>query len=265
MITTSRLILVSLVILLIGCGGRVPIQINHWNIDTGLRLSNPVKVLLISDVHYRYKDTASTVLSELINIAEFTDPDLILLGGDFTGDNATITGHTRPLIIKGLEPLSKRAPTYVVLGNHEVYTNREEWLSGLSVSTLRVVEGRVSVSSVAGVNICIRGLGDAFTGNYRHVPFGSDCSGLKLTLTHDPHAIQLDPEDGIYFAGHTHCSQIRLPFIPPFWTPTGASEEYWCGYGIDGDKQWVTSSGVGTSIVDLRIETSSSVELVELF
>lgn len=265
MIATSRLIIVSLVILQIACGGRAPIQINHWNIDTGLSLSNPVKVLLISDVHYRYKDTASTVLSELTNIADLTDPDLILLGGDFTGDNATTTDHTRSLIINGLEPLSKRAPTYVVLGNHEVYTNREGWLSGLSRSALEVVEGLISVSSVGGVNVCIRGLGDAFSGHYNHVPFDSECTGIRLTLTHDPHAIQLDPEDGIYFAGHTHCGQIRLPFIPPFWTPTGASEEYWCGYGIDGDKQWVTSSGVGTTAIDIRIGTISSVELVELF
>ena len=96
-------------------------------------------------------------------------------------------------------------------------------------------------------------------------PWQQDCTGIKLTLTHDPYAVQSDPESGVYLAGHLHSGQISLPLIGPLWMPTKASEEYWVGYGTDGEKQWVVSSGVGTTFIDVRIGTTASVELIELY
>jgi predicted MPP superfamily phosphohydrolase len=251
-------------IALSGCGDREPLQINNWRIDTGHNLTQPIKVLHISDIHYE-EDTGPAVMAELAEIAGATKPDIIAITGDLTGENSVVTDRIRPVIIDGLERLSEGRRAYVTLGNHGHYTHTEKWLTALSRSSLELIEGYSQVITIRGVDVCVRGLGDAFTDNYRHVPFSDDCTGIKLTLTHDPEAVQIDPESGVYLAGHTHCGQISLPLIGAPWMPTKASEEYWCGYGSDGDKQWITSSGVGTTFIDVRIGTRASVELIELY
>ena len=252
-------------IALTGCGAdREPIQINSWRIDTGQNLTQPIKVLHISDIHYQ-EDTGPSIMAELAKIAGAIKPDIIAITGDLTGDNSVVTERTRPIIIDGLERLSEGRRAFVTLGNHEHYTHTEKWLMALSRSSLELIEGHSQIITIQGVDICVRGLGDAFTDNYIHVPFSPDCTDLKLTLTHDPYAVQTDPETGLYLAGHTHCSQITLPLIGAPWTPTEASQDYWCGYGRDGDKQWITSSGVGTTFIDVRIGTTSSIELVEMY
>lgn len=205
-------------------------------------------------------------MAELAQIANATKPDIVALTGDYTGKDLATTDRIRPVIIDGLERLSEGSRAYVALGNHETYTDSNRWIRGFSDSSMRFIEGQSQIINIRGVQLCVRGLGDAFTDNYRHVPFNSDCSGIKLTLTHDPYAIELDPEDGLYLAGHTHgCGQIRLPLLGALWVPTDASEEYHCGYGTDGLKTWIVSSGVGTTFIDVRIGTTASVELIGLY
>ena len=166
--------------------------------------------------------------------------------------------------MNGLIGLTENAPAYAIMGNHEWWTNPDRWRRELIRSPINYIEGSVLHLSVKGVNLCLRGLGDAFTGHDKPVPFSSSCTGLKLTLTHDPYGVQRSPEEGIYFAGHTHCGQIKLPLIAPYWTPTEASQEYWYGYRSDGDKEWITRSGVGTTILPFRLGTNSAIELVKV-
>ena len=251
-------------IALSACGEREPIQVNNWRIDTGHNLSQPIKILHITDIHYQ-EEIGPAVMAELADIAGATQPDIVALTGDYTGEDLATTDRIRPVIIDGLERLSEGLRAYVTLGNHEAYTGPKRWIQSFSDGSMRFIEGQSEIINIRGVDVCIRGLGDAYTNNYRHVPFSPDCTGIKITLTHDPYAVQSDPESGVYLAGHLHAGQISLPLIGPLWMPTKASEEYWVGYGSDGDKQWITNSGVGTTFIDVRIGTTASVELIELY
>lgn len=264
-LTVRPLLILITSIGLSGCGAdREPIQVNNWRIDTGHNLNQPIKVLHITDIHYQ-EDTGPAVMAELAEIAGATKPEIIALTGDYTGEDLPTTDRIRPVIIDSLERLSEGPRAYVTLGNHEAYTDSSRWIKGFSDSSVRFIEGQSEIINIRGADVCIRGLGDAFTGNYRYVPFSQDCTGIKLTLTHDPYAIELDPEDGLYLAGHTHCGQISIPLVGAPWMPTEVSEKYQCSYGSDGDKTWITSSGVGTTFIDVRIGTTASVELIELY
>ena len=131
-------------------------------------------------------------------------------------------------------------------------------------SRVQFAEGKVLALRTQGEALCVRGLGDSFSGYYINpVPFLS-CSGLKITVIHDPYAAQINPEGGLYFAGHTHCSQIRLPKIQAFWTPTKARSELWCGLNKGKDRTVLTSSGLGSSILPLRIGTQAAWDLIEV-
>ena len=103
--------------------------------------------------------------------------------------------------MNGLIGLTENAPAYAIMGNHEWWTNPDRWRRELIRSPINYIEGSVLHLSVKGVNLCLRGLGDAFTGHDKPVPFSSSCTGLKLTPAHDPYSAQRSPEEGIYFAG----------------------------------------------------------------
>ena len=121
---SSRMNLIRPLLILItsialsGCSDRKPLQVNKWRIDTGLSLTQPIKVLHISDIHYQ-EETGPAVMAELAKIAGATKPDIVALTGDYTGENSVVTNRIRPAIIDGLERLSEGRRAYVTLGNHE--------------------------------------------------------------------------------------------------------------------------------------------------
>ena len=188
---------------------------------------------------------------------------MILLAGDFTGEDAAETAVFRSELIAAIKPLAAIAPTYTVLGNHEWWT-APDWYQTLSSAGISVIEGRQESISFKQGKVCLRGLGDAYTGHYKRIPFEPSCFGIPINLTHDPYAIELDDQSGLYLAGHTHCGQVRLPLIGAPWAPTQASEEYQCGVGHSEDKAWLVTAGLGTSVLNLRFGTTPSIELITL-
>jgi predicted MPP superfamily phosphohydrolase len=88
--------------------------------------------------------------------------------------------------------------------------------------------------------------------------FPEHCSNIpKLTLTHDPAGAFDDRMTGIVIAGHTHCGQVSLPFIGPLWVPTDAPKLAHCGLYSDDTKTVFVTSGVGTTVLPLRVGTQS--------
>lgn len=259
------------IVIATGCSGenettRRLFEVNRWVIDVeSVALSTPIRILHISDIHYEGTERGTVVMEELFGRALEESPDLIFLGGDYTGLDGLETKYVRDHIVQHLDRFSGIAPTYAIMGNHEHWTEVDAWYREFKRTSIQIIEGRSEALNIRGQQVCIRGLGDAYTGNDRLVDFSPDCKSINLTITHDPVGVQRAPQGGVYLAGHTHCSQVVLPLIPAFWTPTAAPEQYWCGYGSDGDKQWVTSAGVGTSVLPFRLGTQASIELIEIF
>ena len=88
------LILVSF---LAGCTDDQSIQVNAWRIDMGLGLDKSIRALHITDIHYR---EGQAVFDELLQIAKDTQPDLILLGGDYTGMGTRDTDRLRGFMVE---------------------------------------------------------------------------------------------------------------------------------------------------------------------
>ena len=237
------------------------LRTSRHSFGSGMELSSPLKIAFISDLHLTNTAYAFERLDQIHSITRDFSPDLILFGGDFTGEHTQETTKLKSRMLTALALFTEIAPTYTVLGNHEWWTS-PNWANWLSEIGFDVIEGQTRYIRATDAGFCLRGLGDAFTDHYRSTPFPANCQGLKITLTHDPVAIELDPEPGLYLAGHTHCGQIRLPFVHPSWAPTSASPEFVCGTGASSDRVWLTSSGVGTSVIPLRFGAPASIELI---
>jgi len=233
-----------------------------WQVNSDGLLQSELKIAFLSDFHFRHNEADFERYEGIVEALQESSPDLIPLGGDYTGEKLAATRRIRGRIISELERLTDIAPTYAVLGNHEWWTDGNEWRVAIESSAITLAESQVISISLDGNLVCLRGTGDTYTGHFYPIPFEPSCTGLRVTVTHDPYGIEVDPEGGFYLAGHTHCGQIKLPFIGAPWTPTAASEEYHCGSGANDSKGWITSSGVGTSVIPMRIGTTSRYDII---
>ena len=149
-----------------------------------------------------------------------------------------------------------------MLGNHDNYSEREQWLRAFENSPIYLIENEVHK---LGQDICLRGLGDFSSGYYTPITWPESCDkSTKITLTHDPYVAFLDNNDGIVLAGHAHCGQVKLPFIGTPWTPTKAPVEAQCGKFSDDHKILIVTGDLNTSIIPLRLGTQSHWNLITL-
>lgn len=224
-----------------------------------------ITVALVADLHIKRSPDAILGLEELWSSIIEQAPDVILLAGDYINDGNNKKGiETIGPQIAGVFSITGTPPVIAVLGNHDYWSDSEAWRQYLSDAGVIVLENEIVV--LDGVEICIRGFGDAFTGNFRYVDFPDTCRGkLSISLMHDPAGAFYPNVRGIVLAGHTHCGQVSIPFIGPIYTPSSAPKNAQCGLFQDKKLQLFVNSGVGTSILPLRINTQSSWELITIY
>lgn len=120
--------------------------------------------------------------------------------------------------------------------------------------------------SVNDAEICVRGLGDSYSGHWKEIKRPPECKHI-ITLTHDPAGL-LTPQGSVEtlsFAGHTHCGQIAFPLLGAPIVPTRAPKDMHCGL-FDRGAKGIVSGGLGSSIVPFRFgpHTTPSWDLIAI-
>ena len=152
-----------------------------------------------------------------------------------------------------------------MLGTPDSRTDAEAWLDAFRRAGVTALENEVIVTNIGAARVCVRGLGDFYSGRFHWVGWPDSCaSRFKVTLTHDPAGAFVRPMEGVIFAGHTHCGQIRFPFVGALWMPTTAPREATCGLYRDSDRTLYVTPGIGTSILPLRFGAPSTWNMVTL-
>ena len=227
--------------------------------------ADPLRIAFLSDLHFNGDLESAVRLEQLLTRVIAAQPDVILLGGDYT-TAVTNEADLRDLRAVFAEIFSKTKgiPVVAVLGNHEAWTALPRWRASLQSAGIAVLENEVLV--LEGLGLCIRGLGDYYSGGYRFTDFPAKCGNLAaLTLTHDP-AVAFQPGiEGLVLAGHTHCGQVSLPFIGAPWAPSSAPSEAHCGLYSDEIRRVLVTPGIGTSVLPVRLGTQAQWELVTLY
>ena len=226
----------------------------------------PLRLAVLSDLHLG--ESAEDLLSagRLLDSINNNSPDLIVILGDLIASPTSLhdaTAHRRK--VTGLLASFSRQNTVFVLGNYESWDDRDAWLLTLTKEGFSVLENKVTIFPMSAGSVCVRGLGDFYTGYYQPTPFPKECNDLaSLTIAHDPAAAFQPGVEGLVIAGHTHCGQVSLPLIGPLWAPTEAPREAWCGLYQDELRTLWVSSGVGTSILPIRLGAPSQWDLIEV-
>ena len=225
-----------------------------------------IRVALFSDFHFSSSSDLE-VLSTLKRQILAENPDLVLFAGDYIGSHDIYDHVSRETIVKSLEALAFPKPAFAVLGNHDNWDSNEDWTNAFDGSSIKLIENEVSRITLNGIEICIRGFGDTYSGYWKAVELPAECASHAITLTHDPAGL-LTPNGNVEtlsFAGHTHCGQVAFPLIGAPIVPTRAPRDMHCGQ-FDREGKGVVSGGLGSSIIPVRFGplTAPGWELIDI-
>lgn len=221
-------------------------------------------IAFVADIHLEDSPQSRETLKVLLDHIAASGPDMVLLGGDYVSITADKIAYETSAqhFVDALSVLNS-IPIYAVLGNHEQWSDPRTWKQKFSNAGVKLIENEVSRNKLH--DLCIRGFGDYFTSNHRFTEFPHKCEHqAKITLAHDPASAFQVGVEGLVLAGHTHCGQVRLPFIKAPWTPTDAPQAAHCGYYEDDIRKVLVTSGIGTSLLPIRIGTRSQWEFITL-
>lgn len=221
-----------------------------------------LRVAHLTDLHAGPR-TPDELIRAAVADANALAPDLVLLTGDFVCSDRREVGLMRELM-GGLA-----APTYAVLGNHDIWTDRRGCAAALRGLGYEVLENAWTSVDFRGAPLAIVGVGDARTGveDVGRAIVGLPAGRAPLVLAHGPRTADRLRRLGrplVCLSGHTHGGQISLPILTRLAFRRLAHEPYVRGrYTLDGVQLYV-SRGIGNSGVRVRINAPPEVALLTL-
>ena len=173
------------------------------------------RIVHLSDLHNKVFGGEDEPLLEQIAAL---DPDLIVLTGDFV-DASNHTNYDKARLF--MQQISKIAPSYYVLGNHEQLLPDEEMQQFLadvvSYGVHHVQDEMITISAENGDSLQLIGLSNRslYTTKLKTMMAEESKEALYLLLAHEPQLIDHYAETGVdlVFSGHAHGGQFRIPFV----------------------------------------------------
>ncbi len=231
----------------------------------GMPGGEPLKVVLISDVHVAGPDMPPERLADIVADINRLAPDVVVIAGDLVSDRLASTRHySMTEAVAPLGGLRARFGTFAVLGNHDHWRDAGEARAALAKAGIRLLDNDAARAGP----LAIGGLDDAYTGRDnlpRTLARMRSIGGVPVLLSHTPDPFALaPPEVQLMLAGHTHCGQIRLPLIGAFSYMSDYGSRFGCGRVDEGGKTLIVAAGLGTSMLPLRIGAAPDYWLVTL-
>lgn len=236
-------------------------EIRHITIADERWHGDPVDIALIGDTHVGSPHVNAARMRDIVKRVSDTSPDLVLLLGDYAAGHrpeAELSERQRQEIRDGIDAFSALHPplgTVAVLGNHDVWYDRDAISEELMQSGAQVLWNQNVRIRRPGGDFVIAGLADADTGapDFEAALQGAPRDLPVIAMTHNPDLFPERPRSiWLMFAAHTHCGQVWLPFIGRAVVPSRFGERYACGkVEEDGGTLYVTG-GIGTSILPVR-------------
>ncbi|MBI4606898.1 MAG: metallophosphoesterase [Planctomycetes bacterium] len=214
---------------------------------------------------------------EAVRVANACDPDLVLLTGDYVHRSAA---YVRPAV-GALAELEPRIGALAVLGNHDWYEDPTGELLREAFERAGVPlidNGRVFVTperrlaASASEGLCVAGIGDLWEDevNFQRALGGVPADVPRLLLSHNPDAAE-EPElrrggfrVDLMLSGHTHGGQIRVPGLGTPIVPSRFGQKYAHGLVQGPACPVLVSSGVGMTVLPLRLGVPPEITVLEL-
>jgi predicted MPP superfamily phosphohydrolase len=223
-----------------------------------------LKIVQLSDIHLS-AFLSERELARAIDMANETRSQIALVTGDL------ITRHGDPLdaCLGQLARLRADAGVLGCLGNHEIYTESEGYVTaqgrGLGIEFLRH-EARGLRFGGAAINVA------GVDYQRKHFPYLKGAEklvapgSLNILLSHNPDVFPVAAAQGfdVTIAGHTHGGQIDFELLHQHMNAARYFTPYVRGLYREGKSFVYVSSGLGTIGVPVRIGAPPEISLLRL-
>jgi len=228
----------------------------HWIRVTEMNLNKGWNntVVVIADQHlgvYKsrvYMDHVVAKINTLENI------DAVLIAGD-------LTYRPQDLEYEQAALANIKFPTYAVLGNHDVlesgYISHEATLVPLLEQWgVESIENK-TVTTASGLTLT--GLSDHWAGQAKLSLLAQlDITQKNIIVAHNPDAVlfdypHIDLSGVVTVSGHTHCGQIRIPWLYKKVIPTVGNFPDQGPYDLGTKGTLAITCGLGEVILPLRL------------
>ncbi len=233
------------------------------------------RLLHLSDLHLGNFNSHAYIRS-VLRQCDGLGADLMLLTGDYV--------HGSPDF---LEPVAKllagvevRHGALAVLGNHDHWEDPARCRAALTAEGIHLVENRrlflgprgLSADPPAGGGLCLAGVGDLWEGHKdMQACFGGvDPRTARILLAHNPdfaeHRLARvgNHRVDLMLAGHTHGGQVRLPGTRALVAPSLYGVKYARGFVQGPAFRVFVTTGVGVTILPVRLLVRPEVVLFTL-
>lgn len=264
---------VALVIWGVYCDNTIAITnycVNNTKNDTKL------KFVVITDLHNKEYGEKNTDLAELV---KEQNPDFIAVCGDMVNRGDPDTTKMKDV----LEKLSKIAPTYCCLGNHERDNAAKfgtDFKSETDSTGAVLLDNEYIKFTKNGKSVLIGGMSDypyyEFYSPDDDVPsrtlweeFAEKAkNNFTILLHHQPEYIAEDAKKtdiDLIVCGHTHGGQIQLPFIGGVIAPNqGLFPKYDKGEFDLDDTKMIVCAGLSNTVFIPRINNQVELGVVTI-
>lgn len=229
-------------------------------------LPGTLRAAVLSDIHQGIFHNAPTV-SRLVNAINRSEPDLVLIPGDFT------YALKRQNFEQTFAPLEKlQAPAYAVLGNHDNYPGKEyrnDLVDVLESKGIIMLAPGEEIFTAQGKYLRIVGIRDLDSALHDQDSLGTfpEQGGMpSIVISHNPDVITKTPGRVGYFdlmvAGHTHGGQVWIPGLT--CKVTSACDTWRYGLAETPKGKLFVSAGTGMVNLPFRFNMQPRIDLLDL-
>ena len=217
-------------------------------LTTEKKISRPMKLVLISDMHLGYHNKRSD-LHHWIKLINKENPDAVLIAGDI------IDRSIRPILEEHISEEFKNfnAPVYAVYGNHDYYAGITSDRKFCENAGIHILQDSIAYLG----DLAIVGRDDKTNPQRKSLSeVIQNVNRLKyiIELDHQPYHLEEAEQNKVdfEFAGHTHYGQVW----PLSWITDAIYEKAFGPYQR-GNTYYYVSSGLGIWGAKFRIGTQS--------
>lgn len=202
-------------------------------------------IAFLSDIHHgRY--TGLDYLNEVVQLTNKSNPDLILLGGDYTHRS---NDYAEPCM-RVLSQLKSKWGTYGVMGNHDHWYGVHKTRQLMKEAGIGELTNQGVWIEHRGARLRISGVGDLWEDvqDLEAALGNTQPAETAILVSHNPDFVEgiTDQRVGLVLSGHTHGGQIVLPVVGALRVPSRYGQKYLYGLVKTPVTQVYITRGVGT-------------------
>ncbi|MBN8608694.1 MAG: metallophosphoesterase [Caulobacterales bacterium] len=244
---------------------RVEVESADWH-------GTPLTMAVLSDTHVTGPHVDAARVGRIVQRVNALRPDIVFLLGDYVGGHAPESERSpaeQQEIAGGIATfaaLNARYGAVAVIGNHDVWYNRQSVTTALQDAGVAALWNRNVVIRRSGGPIAIAGLADDTTGdpNFADALDGIEPGTDTIIISHSPDPFAHMPSGpALMLAAHSHCGQVTIPFFGRPVLPIH-NRAYACHLVEQNGRTMYVTGGIGTSIAPARFLNPPEIVLITL-